>query len=213
MGTYPFLRRTLVPLLRHRVRVTGTEHLPADGAFIIAANHQSYLDPPLVWLGLFPVLKRKLWFVTTEYVWRSLKKVFGQRGLDWMGILPIVQTDKARVVELALTHLRAGEPVVIFPEGTRNRTGQPVLLPGKTGVARLALGTGAPVVPIGLVAPPGLTTGQAIRNFFSRHPATLTVGPPIRFPREADPAKERLTAVTTETMRAIGRLCGKDYRG
>lgn len=212
MAAYRVLRHTLVPLLTRRVRVTGAERLPTDGAFILAANHQSYLDPPLVWLGLTPILKRKLWFVTTEYVWRGLKKVFGQRGIDWMGILPIVQADKAKVVALALDHLRAGEPAVIFPEGTRNRTGQPVLLPGKTGVARLALGTGAPVVPIGLVAPPGLTTRQAIRNFFSRHPATLTVGAPLRFFPEANPSKERLTAVTTDIMRAIGQLCGKDYR-
>lgn len=211
MAAYAFLRHSLVPLLKWRVRVTGFEHLPRDGAFILAANHQSYLDPPLVWLGLTPILKRKLWFVTTEYVWRSLKKVFGQRGIDWLGLLPIVQTEKAKVIALALTHLRAGEPVVIFPEGTRNRTGLPVLLAGKTGVARLALGTGAPVVPIGLVAPPGLTTRQAIRNFFSRHPATLTVDAPLHFGQETNPSRERLTAVTTEVMRAVGQLCGKDY--
>lgn len=209
---YPVFHTTLASLLKRRVRVNGAEHLPSGGGFIVAANHQSYLDPPLVWLGLTPILKRKLWFVTTEYVWRGLKKVFGQRGLDWMGVLPIVQSDKARVVALALSKLQRGQPVVIFPEGTRNRAVQPVLLLGKTGVARLALGTGAPVVPVGIIAPPGLTTGQAVRNFFTRQPASLTVGDPLRFPREDDPAKERLTEVTTQVMRAIGQLCGKEYR-
>ncbi len=214
MAAYPLLRRTLVPLLRRRVRVEGLEHLPAHGPFIIAPNHQSYLDPPIVWLALVPFLKEKLWFVTNEYVWRGLRKYFGQRGIAWLGLLPLVTSEKARVLDLAVVQLQRGERVVIFPEGTRNRTGQPILLPGRTGAARLALATGAPVVPVGVMAPPGLTTRQAIRNFFwSRHPAFIKIGPSISFPKTPDVDKLKLIEVTTTIMNAIGPLCGKEYRG
>lgn len=214
MAAYPVLRRTLVPLLRRRVRVEGLEHLPAHGPYIIAPNHQSYLDPPVIWLALVPFLKAKLWFVTTEYVWRGLRKYFGQRGIEWLGLLPLITSEKAKVLDLAITQLQRGQRVVIFPEGTRNRTGQPVLLHGRTGAARLALTTGAPVVPVGIIAPPGLTTKQAIRNFFwSRSPAMVKVGQPFTFPKTIDFDKAALDAVTTKIMYAISPLCGKEYRG
>lgn len=214
MAAYPVLRRTLVPLLRRRVRVAGLEHVPAHGPFIIAPNHQSYLDPPIVWLALVPSLKKKLWFVTNEYVWRGLRKYFGQRGIHWLGLLPLVTSEKAKVLDLAVAQLHRGERVVIFPEGTRNRTGQPILLHGRTGAARLALLTGAPVVPVGLISPPGLTTGQAVRNFFfSRHPAIVKVGRPMMFPKTPDFDRGKLAQVTTTIMNAIGPLCGKEYRG
>lgn len=208
---FALLRRTLVPFLRLRVQVDGLDHLPAQGPYILAANHQSYLDPPIVWLAVVPTVKEKLWFVTTEYVWRGLKKVFGKRGIDWLGILPLLTDDKAKVLDLGVQQLARGGRVVIFPEGTRNRRDDSVLLKGKTGAARLALATGAPVVPMGIIAPPGLTTGQAIRNFFfSRHPAVVHVGAPLTFTRAAESVtKERLEAVTAEIMNAIAPLCGK----
>lgn len=214
MAAYSVLRRTLVPLLRRRVRVAGLENLPAHGPFIIAPNHQSYLDPPIIWLALVPFLKKKLWFVTTEYVWRGLRKYFGQRGIHWLGLLPLITSEKAKVLDLAVAQLQRGERVVIFPEGTRNRTGQPILLHGRTGAARLALTTGASVVPIGIIAPPGLTTKQAIRNFFwSRYPAIVKVGQPVTFPKTADFDKALLDEVTTKIMNVISPLCGKEYRG
>lgn len=212
MAPYPILRRTLVPFLRWRVAVNGLEHLPTTGPYILAPNHQSYLDPPLVWLAIVPATKRKLYFITKEYVWRGLKKIFRQRGINWIGLLPIYSHDKAAVLDAAIARLKAGDPVVIFPEGTRNRLAETVLLKGKTGVARLALATGAPVIPAGITAPPGLTRTQAIRNFFSFHPARLQIGTPLHFAAQTEYSKEDLERVTTQVMQAIGKLCNKEYR-
>ncbi|MBI3115066.1 MAG: 1-acyl-sn-glycerol-3-phosphate acyltransferase [Candidatus Kerfeldbacteria bacterium] len=211
MNDFAFLRHTLVPLFRRRVQVRNADRLPQTGAFLVAVNHQSYLDPPLVWLGLTPILKRRLYFLTKEYIWRALKRGFGQRGIDWMGILPIDTSDKAKVLDAALAKLAVGAPVVVFPEGTRNRTGEPVLLKGRTGLARLAHATGLPVVPIGLVAPAGRNKRMAFKNFFSRQAAILTVGEPLHFEQRRDVGKDQLVATTTEVMRAIGTLCGKEY--
>lgn len=209
---YPVLRHTLVRLLRWRVRVRGLEHLPNAGPFIIAGNHQSYLDPPTVWLALTPQLNRKLSFITKEYIWRKLQRLFGKRGIEWMGLLPMVMGEKARVLDLALQKLQNGGIVVIFPEGTRNRTGEPVLLRGKTGAARLALATGAPVVPIGITAPAGLNKRQAFKNFFfSLQPSTVTVGASLRFPKTEAVDHALLEQTTTAIMQAIGTLCGKRY--
>lgn len=210
---YTVLRNTIVPLLRRRIRVEGIEHLPETGPYILAANHQSYLDPPLVWLAIVPLIKTKIFFITKEYVWRGLKKFLGQRGVDWLGLLPIFSTEKSKVLDLAYQELAKGGRVVVFPEGTRNRNPESVLLKGKTGAARLALATGASLIPIGILSPKGLTQWQAFRNFFfSRQPATIRLGPPLRFPKATEPpTRERLDEVTTAIMAAIGQLCGKRY--
>lgn len=211
---YPIFRRTIARLLRRRIRVEGAEHLPREGPMIVVANHQSFLDPPILWLAVVPVLKRRVYFITTEYVWRFFRKLMGQRGIDWLGMLPLVKSEPSQVLDLALNRLQRGQPVAIFPEGTRNRNPEPVLLRGKTGAARLVLATGASVVPVGIISPRGLTIGEALKNFFfSRQPAIVRIGSPLHFDRSPQSSKEDLERVTTELMQAIGQLCGKDYRG
>lgn len=217
---YPIARRTILPILARRIKVEGLEHVPTAGPFLIAANHQSYIDPPQIAFPLIVKRNIKIWFLTTEHIWRAFRRFGTGRVLRWLGMIPILDAKKSDSLSPALDVLEHGGIVGIFPEGGRNLPKknpdwQTVMMRGKTGAVRLALASGAPVIPAGIIAPTGITPGQAIKNFISnREPAIVRFGPPIVWPK-IDPAmltKEDLTNKTRELMLAIGRLCGKTYR-
>lgn len=196
-----------------RIRAEHVERIPL-AACIIAANHQSYLDPVILWLAAAPRVPKAMVGVTNPSVATGFSRAFGRWALPWLGMLPIDKNKPGVAVELAAQRIASGDTVGIFPEGTRNRGAQDRLLPAKTGVARLALQTGAPIVPAGIVAPPGLTTGQAIRNFFfTRKPAIVRFGLPLRFPKTPPEqwTPELLGRVVEDVMRAISALSGRTY--
>ena len=126
-----------------RVRVEGREHVPADGPFILAPVHRSNVDA----LVVAAVTRRPLRFLGKDSLWRY-------RPLGWvfsaLGGVPVhrdtaADRDALRRCEVIL---RAGQPLVLFPEGTR-RSG-PIVSEVKDGPAFLALRTGAPIVPVGI---------------------------------------------------------------
>lgn len=210
-----------MPILVRRIRVEGIEHVPVSGPYLIAANHQSYTDPVQIAFPLIVLRNRKAWFLTTEHVWRAFRKFGGTWVLRWLGMIPILDSQKADSLEPARSELERGGVVGIFPEGGRNKPSvnpdwERILLKGKTGVARLALSTGVPVIPAGLVAPKGLTAWQAIRGFFDRaEPAVVRFGVPLTFNKRdmATVTKDDLYEVTRTIMRAIAPLSGKSYPG
>ncbi len=131
--------RTLAWLLGVGVELHGREHLTGGGPFVFAPNHQSHLDILLL-LGHLPGRTR---FAAKRELWRH--PVVGA-VLDTLGMVPIDREHPERAVD-ALN--RAGterDSLVIFPEGTRSRTGQ--LLPFKKGAFVLAIATGFPIVPV-----------------------------------------------------------------
>lgn len=213
------MRRTLLPIFMRRIRVEGIEHVPTHGPYLIAANHQSYTDPVQIAFPIIVLRNRKAWFLTTEHIWRAFRKFGGTWVLRWLGMIPILDSQKADALAPARSELERGGVVGIFPEGGRNKPSvnpdwERVLLKGKTGAARLALATGVPVIPAGIIAPRGFTAWQAIRGFFSRkEPAVVRYGAPLMFGKR-DPStvtKEELYEVTRTIMRAIGTLSGKHY--
>ena len=138
----------LYPPMHFGVRWTieGLEHIPASGPVILASNHTSYLDPlALAYLGLQQ--KRRTRFLAKD-------ELFAKAGLG--GILrgahqiPVHRGSAAAAGSLVAAEdaLRAGECVAVFPEGTISLDLDPMA--GKTGTARLAAATGAPVVPVGM---------------------------------------------------------------
>ncbi len=139
-------RAIIGPLLRYgfRVGVSGAENVPIDGPAILSANHRSFFDTPLI-MSTAP--RRVMFLGKAEYLddWKT-RTVFPA-----LGMVPI-QRDKGKSSMSALNTaaglLESGELVGIYPEGTRSRDG--LLHKGHTGVAHLALMTGAPIVPIGL---------------------------------------------------------------
>ena len=126
----------------HRLSVTGREHLPRTRPLILAANHGSYLDPPVVGAS-FPGVVRGL-------AWDGLFRVPLLGGLiTLLGAVPVSHEDRrsaAGVLRLLLHLLERGESVMIFPEGQRSADG--TLQPLEGGAALLALKAGVPVVPV-----------------------------------------------------------------
>ncbi|HEX8067485.1 MAG TPA: lysophospholipid acyltransferase family protein [Thermoleophilaceae bacterium] len=183
---YWVVRAVLQPaiLVWFRLARLGREHVPREGAVILAANHKSFLDPFVVGV----CLRRPVYFV-------AKRELFEKRLTGWflncLGAFPIRRGESdEEAVETAKAVLARGDAVVIFPEGTRVRRdglGDP-----KRGVGRLALQTGAPVVPIAVHG-----TERARRGWWIR-PVKVRVrcGRPLTFPRvEAD--SPRLAAEVT----------------
>ncbi len=124
-------------------RVTGRENLPERGAYLVAPVHRSYVD----WLIVARITgRRRLRYIAKAEIWRS--KPLG-RILEALGVFPVNRAGTDReALERCQEVLAGGEPLVMFPEGTR-RSG-PLVEDLREGVAYLALRAGVPVVPIGI---------------------------------------------------------------
>ena len=192
------------PLARRlfRLRVEGDGHLPDVGPAIIAANHLSFFDH----VALVLSVGRRLSFVGKVDYLNSWKTRF---VLPALGMIPVDRDNPRRALgalDQAAGVLRADEFFAIYPEGTRSRDGS--LHAGHTGVGHLSVGTGAPVVPTGIIGtnriqPPGARLPRPFR------PAVVRFGAPI------DPARYRGTRrqcrrqITSDVMKAIGELTGQ----
>ncbi|WP_028471974.1 lysophospholipid acyltransferase family protein [Nocardioides alkalitolerans] len=210
---YWFLKLVaLGPVIRlvFRPRCDGIENVPSDGPAILASNHLSYAD----WLFMPLVLPRRVSYVAkAEYFTGTGFKGWMQKSFfTGSGQIPIDRSG-ASAAEGALLSAKAvlerGELFGIFPEGTRSHDGK--LYRGKTGVARLALETGMPVIPVAVigtdeVAPPGKKFGKVTRP-------VVRFGTPLDFSRYEGLAGDRyiLRSVTDEIMYAIMQLSGQEY--
>jgi 1-acyl-sn-glycerol-3-phosphate acyltransferase len=196
------------PLMRvaWRIDVRGLEHVPATGPAILCPNHISVLDSFFV-----PVmLRRRITYVgKAEYLddWKT-RWLFPA-----LGMIPIDRTggDAAQAaLDLAARTLERGELFGIYPEGTRSRDG--LLHKGRTGAARLALRTGAPIIPVGIlgtdaILPPDRRLPRLLRR------ASISFGAPINPAhyrgRDDDPLL--LRQLTDEVMFEIRTLTGQTY--
>ena len=210
---YWFLKWIAIgPLLRlvFRPQTEGAENVPSEGPAILASNHLSYAD----WLFMPLTLPRRVTFVAkAEYFTTpGIKGWFQRLFFSGAGQVPIDRSG-ASAAEGALTSakrvLAEGELFGIYPEGTRSHDGK--LYRGKTGVARLALETGVPVIPVAVVgtdvvAPPGKKFGSFTRP-------VVRFGKPLDFERYDGLENDRyiLRSVTDEIMYEIMRLSGQDY--
>ncbi len=162
-------------LVYFRQRRLGREHIPKGGV-ILAANHRSFLDPFLIGV----CIGRPIYFVAKQELFKHpLVGWF----LNCMGAFPVRRgASDEESVATSLGLLERGQAVVIFPEGTRIRTGS--LGRPRRGVGRLALESGKPVVPIAITGSERARTGWKIR------PVKVHVrcGPPLTFPRVENPS-------------------------
>lgn len=163
---------------------TGRRNIPKKGPVILAANHRSFLDPFLVGV----LIRRPVYFV-------AKKELFEKRWQGWLlnglGAFPIKRGESdEESMATARGVLERGGVLVIFPEGTRIRKG-PLGRP-KRGVGRLALETGAPVVPVAILGSERARRGWKIRPVWVR----IRAGRPLRFPRVEHPSPRLADEVT-----------------
>jgi len=152
----------------------GRENIPSKGAFLVASNHVSNIDPFIIGSGFC----RRLGYLAKEELFRNKVHNFFFRSV---GAFPIKRgvSDLGAIKEI-LRRLKAGEPVLLFPEGTR--TLYPAKRKIQAGVGLIAAKSNLPVVPVYIdgsqkVLPPGA-------KWLQRHPITITFGRPLRFTKD-----------------------------
>ncbi len=183
---YWLMRAWLQPFahIYWRLSRIGREHIPQDGPIIFVANHRSFLDPFIVGM----CNRRPVYYVAKEELFRN--RFFGW-FISSLGAFPVRRgAADADMIETAKAILRRGDPVLIFPEGTRVRPG--ALGKPKRGVGRLALETGAPVVPVAIKGTEAIRKGWRIRP----HKIRVRIGSPLRFPHVDDATSQLAAAVT-----------------
>lgn len=210
---YWFLKYlALGPLLRAVFRPwsEGIENVPREGAVILASNHLSYSD----WLFLPLFMPRRVTFVAKAEYFEGpgLKGWLQRKFFSGAGQVPIDRTSGTAAAGAIRTQLRLlseGEVCGIYPEGTRSHDGK--LYRGRTGVARIALEAGVPVIPLAVIntdviAPPGRIFGKFARP-------GVRFGEPLDFSRYEGMEEDRyiLRAITDEIMYEIMNLSGQEY--
>ncbi|MFF3315248.1 lysophospholipid acyltransferase family protein [Streptomyces sp. NPDC003035] len=193
----------------------GAEHIPADGGFITAVNHNSYLDP----------LSYAHFQYNTGRVPRFLAKAGLFKGsfvgmmLRGTGQIPVYRetTDALDAFRAAVEAIERGECVAFYPEGTLTRDPDMWPMAGKTGAARVALLTKAPVIPVAqwganLAMPPYAKENKF--NLFPRKTLIVQAGPPVDLSRfyGQEPTPDVLREATEAIMAAITALL-EDVRG
>lgn len=205
---YPVARAVLSPIFKAlwRIKVEGLEHVPATGGAIFCPNHTSVIDSFFLPL----TLPRQIKFVgKAEYMdsWKT------RHLFPAMGMIPIDRSGGSaaeRALNTAARVLEEGGFFGIYPEGTRARDGR--LHRGHTGPARLAVRTGVPIIPVGIVGTREIQPPDAkLPRPFKR--ATVRFGRPIEPGRYADRGDDRLVLrqIIDEVMYEIRSLTGQEY--
>ena len=205
---YP-IGKLLIPLIFNRwiKKVTGLENIPKNGAFIVAANHASYMDHFIIMCTLVPYLNKKIHHLAKkEHFDSTFKKIWHTYG----GAVPIDrQAGGKDALMWAVNALKKGKIIAIHPEGTRSLTGR--LQKAKTGVARLALAGKVPVIPMGLIGTfEILPKGKYIPKLKR---AEMNIGEPIYFDKYYNKriTKKLLREVTNIIMKEIAKLSKQKY--
>jgi glycerol-3-phosphate dehydrogenase (NAD(P)+) len=196
-GVNPFvywtLRAILVPafLVYFRMQRIGREHLPKHGPLLLASNHRSFLDPFLIGM----LVRRPVYYM-------AKRELFEKRWQAWilnaLGAFPVDRGHgDSAAMDTARTILQRGDCVVLFPEGTRIRSGS--LAKPRRGVGRLALETGVPVAPVAVIGTEDVRRGWRIRPRKVR----VRVGRPLNFPTAGSSSPSLAEAVTDRVWSCV----------
>jgi 1-acyl-sn-glycerol-3-phosphate acyltransferase len=184
-GLYLVVRAFIQPFFHvyFRMRRVGMGHIPKTGPVIFAANHRSFLDPFVIGM----LSRRPVYYVAKRELFENPVQAW---LLNRLGAFPVERGEAdQRSMSTARAILARGDCVVIFPEGTRIRGG-PLHSP-KRGVGRLALETGAPIVPVAVLGTDRVRRGALIRPCRVR----VRCGAPLHFPRVDRPSPTLAAAV------------------
>lgn len=205
---YPITKKTILPIIRLWIKeVNGMKNIPEEGAFIIAANHESYMDHLIIASTFICHLDKKVHFLSKK---EHFDNVFKKAWHTYAGAIPLDRkTGGKEALIWAVKALKKGKIIAIHPEGTRTLTGK--LQRGKTGIARLALAAKVRVIPVGLIGtfeilPKG-------KNIPKLKRAIMNIGKPMGFDKYYNKkiTKKLLRKITNEIMKEIARLCNQKY--
>lgn len=209
IGETGVIRTGVRSLLRFgaRPKTSGFENIPETGGFIVASNHLSFLDSVIIQ----SMLPRQVRFFAKADYWtqQGLKGKIMRSFFDSVGSIPVERGDHSASVtalKQLVEFIENGDGVGIYPEGTRSRDGR--LYRGRTGVGWLALTTGVPIVPVGLIGtdklqPPG-------KNIILPRKFEVHVGPPVHVEHHGPKHGLQLRRKTTDTiMEKIAELTGQ----
>jgi 1-acyl-sn-glycerol-3-phosphate acyltransferase len=208
---YWLVKYTLRPLFRvfFRPRVSGAKNIPASGGALLASNHLSMCDS----LFLPVMTKRRVSFLAkSEYfTGRGLKGRAKAAFVRGTGLIPLDRGNAdaaAAALAAGVRAIRRGTLLGVYPEGTRSPDGR--LYRGKTGVARMAMAAGVPVVPVAMI---GTDQVQPVGRVMPRlRRVAIRIGTPLQPPEAVDdPALEReqMRQFTDRIMSAIAALSGQ----
>jgi 1-acyl-sn-glycerol-3-phosphate acyltransferase len=194
--TYTFARivLTLPTLLIYRVRAIGVENVPRQGPLVLAPNHLSQMDH--FFCGVY--LRRKIRFMAKS-------QLFGPPVLTYIykhgGVFPVRRGHHdEEAFKTAYQLLDQGEMLLVYAEGGRSRSG--VLGEPKPGIGRIALESGAPVVPVAIHGSAGVRRWKRLR--FPK--VTVRFGEPVSFEVEPSPSHERQLEAATEVFDRVREM-------
>ena len=215
MSRFLLIKALLGPLLRvlFRPQVEGAERIPGSGPVILAGNHLTFIDSVVLML----VARRQVFFIgKDEYVsGRTLKGRLMAWFFTGVGMIPVDRDGGRGGVAALMTGRRVleeGGAFGIYPEGTRSPDGR--LYRGRTGIARLALMSGAPVVPFAMIGTDEIQPdGKGMVRPGRGRRISVRFGEPLDFSRYEGMDRDRyvLRAVTDEVMSEVMRLSGQEY--
>lgn len=200
-----FWGANLLRLILLRTSVCGRENIPAQGPVVVIINHVTAYDPVIVWMLvpriIIPLVK---------------SEAYGLPFLGWLmtvgGTIPVQRGEAdTNAIKSALRVLKAGECILLAPEGTRSRTGQ--LQPAKAGAAMLAMRGDAQIVPVAVTGTEDFLADW--RRLRRGGPVKVVFGQPFKLsvPAGGRPSREETSALTDEMMIRIAQLLPPEYRG
>jgi len=194
--------RGLLKLLTH-CQVKGRENIPSQGPLLIVANHLSLADPPLLGVSL----SRKVTFMAKKELFRF--RLIGY----FIGSLGAFSVHRGQLDRKAMRQayqvLADGLALVMFPEGTRSRSGR--LRPAFSGPALIAVRSGAPILPVGII---GTEKIRGVTWLLRRPQITVNIGHPFYLPTVSSRlTKAELAELTNSIMGHIAELLPLEYRG
>lgn len=197
-----FVKWLLYPLMRLLFvkEIKGLDNLPDKGPFIIAANHASYIDGPLILLALLWHRDRSVHFI----IYKKMFTTWFRRFVFWTWFNQIKENHSTAK---ALEFLKHGKIVGIFPEGSRTWTGELQRMK-HTGLGVLALESGCAVVPVGIKGTFKLWPKTQKWPCFRRI-VTLSIGRPRKFNLRMN--KKNYKTVVEKVMKQVARLADKKY--
>ena len=196
---------TVTRIYVRKLEIVGREHVPMEGPLIVASNHLNNADPPMVALAIprYPTYMAKQEMIN----WPILGPAF-----RIFGAFPVRRGEADRsALRMATEVVQRGAMLVMFPEGTRSRTGG--LGKGHPGTGLIALRTGAPILPVAVTGTEGVRWPWIFLKPYSIKHVRVVIGEPFRVPPVERINNESAAEATDLIMRRIAALLPPEYRG